>query len=185
MDVIIKKVLIFSLILTMVLGNIGCTTLGEGYTKFNIEGFEEFFNIKSNEAKEDYIDSGQLDAFERENVIFIPFIKEISYTECGILLFAYSENSQQKICLDEVTFSMSDGSIISSIDEYGEIEASSKWDSSMLLVSKVPKSEEWFYLGNNLALHIVASIHNGEEWVPTELTYKVFITEYKGPVVLV
>lgn len=175
-----SKTLVFCIIIALILGNVGCARMVEGYKKFNIEGFEEFFDIKSLEEQEQYIDSGKLDFYKREDVLFIPFIKEISDTECVILLFPYSKNVYDKISLDEVSLTTSEGDILSCTKEYGEIETLSKWNDSMMIVNTFNKSEEWFYNGNDLTLNIGVSISSGDECVATEISYNVTIKGYKG-----
>lgn len=175
-----SKILVLCIAIILMLGNSGCGRMAEGYKQFNIEGFEAFFDMKSLEEQEKYIDSGNLDFYKREDVLFIAFIKEISDTECAILLFPYSKNIYNKIRLDEVSLTTSEGDVLSFTEEYGEIEALSKWNDSMVLVNTFNKSEEWFYNGNNLTLNINASIGSGDECIATEISYNVTIKGYKG-----
>ena len=176
----ISKILIICIIIISMLGNVGCAKMVEGYKQFNIKGFEEFFDIESLEEQEEYISSGKLDFYKKEEVLFLPFIKEISDTECAILVFPYSKNSNNKISLDEVSLTTSEGEVLSFTEKYGEIDTLSKWNDSMVLVNTFNKSEEWFYNGNNLTLNIKASIRNGSECVATEISYNVIIKGYKG-----
>lgn len=162
------------------LENIGCAKMVDGYKQFDIEGFEKFFDIKSLEEQEEYINSGKLDIYKSEGILFLPFIKEISDTECAILVFPYFKNTNNKIRLDEVSLTTPEGDVISIIKEYGEIKALSKWNDSMVIVNTFNKSEEWFYNGNNLTLNINASISSGNECVAIGISYNVTIRGYKG-----
>lgn len=175
-----SKIFIFFMIITLMLEIVGCAKMVEGYKKFNIEGFEEFFDIKSLEEQEEYINSGKLDSYKREEVLFLPIIKEISDTECVILVFPYSKNVNTNVSLDEVSLTTSEGDVISFTEKYGEIEVLSNWNDSMVLVNTFNKSEEWFYNGNNLTLNINASIRTENECIETEISYHVTIKGYKG-----
>ena len=176
----VSKILIFGIIITLMLGIVGCTKMVDGYKKFIIEGFEEFFEYQSLEEQEKQINSGELDFCKREEVLFIPFIKEISDTECAILIFPYSKNINKKISLDEVSLATCGGDDICHTKEYGEIEVFSKWNDSMVLVDTFNKSEEWFYNGNKLTLNIRVSIKSENKCNVTEISYKVTIKGYKG-----
>lgn len=180
MDGKVSKILIFCITITLMLGNVGCAKMVDGYKKFVIEGFEEFFEYQSLEEQEKQINSGELDFCKREEVLFIPFIKEISDTECAILIFPYSKHVNNKISLDEVSLTTSEGDVICQTKECGEIEVLSKWNDSMVLVDTFNKSEEWFYNGNKLTLNINVSIKSDNECRATEISYNVTIKGYKG-----
>lgn len=175
-----NKIFILSIVIILALGNVGCVKMVEGYKKFNIQGFEEFFDIESLENQENYINSGKLDFCARREVLFIPFIKEISDTECAVLVFPYSKKNNSKLILNKVSLTTVEGDVISFTEGYGEIEVLSKWDDSMILVSTFNKSDEWFYNGNNLKLTINASINSENELVETEINYDITIVGYKG-----
>lgn len=168
------------MVLILVLVNAGCTKMVEGYKKFHIQQFEEFFNLKSLEKQEEYIASGKLDLYEREEVLFIPFIKEVSETECALLLFVYSQNINNKVILNEVSLVTDKEDVISFTQGFEDIEVLSKWNDSMTLINVFKKSDEWFYNGNDLILNIDASIIKENSLVETYITYDVVIEGYKG-----
>mgnify|MGYP006974354597 CR=1 FL=1 len=97
------KILIFSIVIALVVWSFKSCMLADGYTKFPIEGFEKFYDLESPEAQERYINSGKLDFSKKEDVVFLPFIKEGSETECTILLNLYSKDTNTKVTLDKVS----------------------------------------------------------------------------------
>ncbi len=174
------KILFLGIVIILVLGNASCFKLVDGPMIFHIEGFEEFFEIVSSEEIDAYINAGKLDDYKREEILLIPFIKE-SGDECVILLQPYSKIANYTINIAQISLTTSEGDIISYIEEYGDVETLSKWKDSMLIVSRFNKSEEWFYNGNNLILHIKASVKKGNQWIPVDISYNMTLIRYKGP----
>ena len=93
----------------------------------------------------------------------------------------YSKNVDKVISIREILLTTADGKTICRIEEYGETEVISQWGGSAFLVGMVMKSEEWFYSGNELTLHIKASVKDGEEWIPIETSYEVVLRGTKMP----
>lgn len=175
------KILIFAIAIAFVVWSFKSCMLVDGYTKFPIEGFEEFYDLESPEVREKYINSGQLDFSKKEDVYFLPFIKEGIEEECIILLNLYSEDTDNKVTLDKISLVDSNGDVIALNEEYGEAEVLSEWSSSMSVVDTFQKSEDWFYSGNNLTLHIEATITNGNKSTKAEFSYNASIVKYRGP----
>ena len=174
------KILFLALIIIVFFKNAGCFKLVDGYKKFHIKGFEEFDEITSEEEADEYIKEGRLDAYKREEILLIPFIKE-SGDGCVILLQPYSTDSNYIIKIGEVLLTSSDGETISYTEEYGDVATVSKWKSQMMVINEFNKSEEWFYGGNNLMLRIKASINKKNQWIPVDISYDVTLTQYRGP----
>ncbi len=175
------KILILGIIIILFFRSAGCFKLVDGPMKFHIEGLEEFFELDSSEESDEYIKEGRLDAYKREGILLIPFIKEHG-DGCIILLQPYSTDSDYTISIEEISLTTSEGDIISYIEEYGDVVTLSKWSDSMILVNEFNKSEEWFYSGNDLVLYISASVKKGEQRIPIEITYNVTTMLYRGPV---
>jgi hypothetical protein len=171
---------IASIIVILMLCSVGCTGMVEGYNLFIIDGFEEFFEYQSSEEREELISSGELDCFKKEDIILIPYIKEISHTECALLLFAYSKNTNRTIKIEEVSLVTNDGNAVCQSDESIEIEVLSKWNNSMAVVETFEKSEKWLYNGNGLTLKIQISINKEIECKTAEFFYQITIKGFKG-----
>lgn len=175
-----SKISILVFVVIWLLGNSGCVKMVDSYKKFNIEGFEEFFDINSSEEQQRYINSGKLDSYKREEILFIPFIKESNDTECVILILPYSQKANNRVKLEEVTLMTAEGDIICFTEEYGEIEVFSEWSDTMVLIDEFEKSEKWFYDEKELVLNIKANIINEKNCIPTEIFYNVTIRGYRG-----
>lgn len=174
------KILFLGIVIILVFRNASCFKLVDGPMKFHIEGFEEFFDLESPNERDEYINEGKLDAYKREGIILIPFIKE-SVDGCVILLQPYSTDSDYTIEIGEVLLTSVDGKVISYKEDYGNVVTVSKWKSQMMVVNEFKTSEEWFYNGNNLILHIKASVKKGNQWIPVDISYNMTLIRYKGP----
>ena len=181
MNHMLKKAMIICAFILLLIICVGCVGLTEGYKKFNIKGFEDFFSISSVQEKEEYLDSGLLDFSKKNDIFLVPFLKESSHEECVLLLTAYSKNAKNKISLDKVTISTKDDIEISCIEEFGELEVLSDWSETMTLIASFKKSEEWFYDENELIVNIDATISNEESSTKAHFIYNVSIVGYKGP----
>ena len=176
----LNKIFVIGIIVILMLCSVGCTGMVEGYNLFIIDGFEEFFEYQSSEEREELISSGELDCFKKEDIILIPYIKEISHTECALLLFAYSKNTNRTIKIEEVSLVTNDGNAVCQSDESIEIEVLSKWNNSMAVVETFEKSEKWLYNGNGLTLKIQININKEIECKTAEFFYQITIKGFKG-----
>ena len=175
-----NKWIVGIIVIILILVDVGCVAMVEGYKEFHIREFEDFFNTKTLEEKKEYIDSGKLDICNKEEILLIPFVKEVSETECAILLSPYSQNVNSKVILNEVSLTTAEGEVISFTKDFGEIEVLSQWKESMTIVNVFNKSDSWFYNGNNLKLIINMTIQKEDDIVETEVTYDITIEGYRG-----
>ena len=159
----------------------GCLQNVEGYTKFSILEYNGFDEIDSNEQKKTYLETTDLENVTVNSVTFVPFIKEISDSECALLMNAYTSKSLDKVFLEKITITSSDNIEVFVMDEPIGLECINEWTDKMNLIGKLLKDNIWFYDGNRLTLTVLVCVKENDESWTEEINFNILLETYSGP----
>ena len=177
----IKKLILISLILIIGINLSSCFQNVEGYTKFSILEYNDFFKIETNEEKKMYLENEDLQNFAVNGVALVPFIKEISDSECALLMNAYTSKMLDSVSLERVVIVLSDDTEVFVTNEPVVLECINDWTDKMNLIGKFLKDDSWFYDGNRLTLKVLVHVKENDKSWTEEIVFNILLETYSGP----
>lgn len=162
----------------------GCGKVVESSMVFSISQFTEFLSITTAEGKENYIAEGKLDTAKTGELVFVPFVKEVSHDECYLVVYVYFSDAAQFVSVDTISLLSQDGAMIysneSSIDEIKITQLTDTFSKGTISIGTFPKSENWFWDGNILNLSFTCSVMDQNELINNSASYEVTLMRLRS-----